>query len=317
MATKSRGESVWHRVRTLFWNATEGRLRALWRVLGALAVVLGLGSAGALAVGRSLPSQYLGSLAAQVVYAGVAAVLLVALARYIDRRPLAAYGLRLDRTWGRDLAVGVAIGVVGWGGALATSLLFGWASVERLLSAGTVGFPLAVGLAIGVAQYALVGFWEEVVFRGVVLRNAVEGLGWLPRRRALAGGLGLSSLLFGVLHADQAGSPLALSFWVLAGLVMGLAYVWTDSLALPISLHAAFDVSVNHVWGLFAVRVGELPFEPPTLVRPAFTGPESLVAVAGPINTGWLLVIGVAVVAFARLRNGSFAAPFRTEYEGR
>lgn len=60
-----------------------------------------------------------------------------------------------------------------------------------------------------------------------------------------------------------------------------------------------------------------VPFEPPTLVRPAFTGPESLVAVAGPINTGWLLVIGVAVVAFARLRNGSFAAPFRTEYEGR
>ena len=97
---------------------------------------------------------------------------------------------------------------------------------------------------------------------------------------------------------------------------MGLAYVWTDSLALPISLHAAFDVSVNHVWGLFAVRVGELPFEPPTMVRPAFTGPESLVAVAGPINIGWLLVIGVAVVAFARLRNGSFAAPFRTEYEG-
>lgn len=314
MATENHSGSVWYRVRTPFWNATEGRVRALWRVLAALVLVMGLGTAGALAVGRSLPSAYLGSLAAQVVYAGVAAVVLVAWARYVDRRPLAAYGFHLDRAWGRDLAAGVLVGVVGWGGALATSLLFGWASVESVLSPGTVGFPLAVGLAVGVAQYALVGFWEEVVFRGVVLRNAVEGLGWLSRRVALAGGLLLSSVLFGVLHANQAGSGLALGFWVLAGLVLGLAYLLTDSLAVPIGLHAAFDVSVNNVWGLFAVRAGELPLEPPTVVRPAFTGPEAFVEVAGVVNTGWLLLIGVAVVAYARFRNGSFDVPFATEH---
>ncbi|MEF8853792.1 MAG: hypothetical protein V5A28_15465 [Haloarculaceae archaeon] len=170
MATRTHGDAVWNRLRTPFWNATEGRIRAFWRVLGALGLVLVGGTAGALAVGRSLPSAYLGSLASQVVYAGVATAVLVAWARYVN----------------------------------------------------------------------------------------------------------------------QAGSALALGFWVLAGLVMGLAYLLTDGLALP--------------------------YEPPTLVRPAFSGPEAFVEVAGAVNTAWLLVVAAAVVAFARLRNGSVDVPFATEY---
>ncbi len=49
MATKTHGDSVRDRLRTPFWNATKGRVRAFWRVLGA-------GTGGALAVGRSIGS---------------------------------------------------------------------------------------------------------------------------------------------------------------------------------------------------------------------------------------------------------------------
>jgi hypothetical protein len=95
---------------------------------------------------------------------------------------------------------------------------------------------------------------------------------------------------------------------------MGVAYLWTDSLALPIGLHAAFDVSVNHVYGLFAVRADELPFQPPTLLRPAFSGPAAFVEVAGLVNTAWVLVAGLTVLVYARVRNGSWRPTFRSEY---
>jgi len=316
MATETSRRSTLYRLATPFWNATEERPRALWRVLGAFVLVVAVASAVASVVVEFLASsQYLDGLVAQAVYALTTLGVLVVWARYVDRRPLAAYGFHPDRTWGRDLAVGAGIGLLAWGGALATDLLAGWASVESVLSAGTVGLPLAVGLTVGVAQFALVGLWEELLFRGIVLRNAVEGLGWLSRRGALAGGLVVSSLVFGVLHADQAGSVLALGFWVFAGLVMGAAYLWTGELAAPVGLHLAFDVSVNHVYGLFAVRAAALPYEPPTLVRPAFSGPDAFVGIAGLVNTGWLLVVAVAVLAYARARNGSFDPPFATEYD--
>jgi len=44
-----------------------------------------------------------------------------------------------------------------------------------------------------------------------------------------------TSSLFGLLHYDQAASALALGFWVLAGLVLGLAYLLTDGLAIPVA----------------------------------------------------------------------------------
>jgi len=144
------------------------------------------------------------------------------------------------------------------------------------------------------------------------MRNAVEGLDvpGVSRRWALAGGWVGSSVLFGALHSDQAGSVLALGFWVLAGLVLGLAYLLTDELAVPIGLHAAFDIAANHVWGLSMAAPDEHVAALPMVVRPAFTGPERLVGIAGVVNTAWVLLMGVAVVALAWRSRGTLRPAF-------
>ena len=312
MATIRR-ERTLARLAAPFWNASEGRVRALWRVVAALAVTLVVPGVVYAATTQSLDLPLIVTgFASNALFAVTAVVVLVTWARYVDRRPVAAYGFRVDRRWIATLGAGAFAGIAGWGGALATDLVAGWATVEAVFSVGESRVPLAVGLALGVAQFALVGLWEEVVFRGIVMRNAVEGLDFpgVSRRWALVGGWVGSSVLFGALHYDQAGSVLALGFWVLAGLVLGLAYLLTDELAVPVGLHAAFDIGVNHVWGLATAAPDERVAAVPMLVRPAFTGPERFVGVAGLVNTAWVLLMGVAVVALVWRARGTLRPAF-------
>jgi membrane protease YdiL (CAAX protease family) len=308
MAVENR-RSAFRHVARLVWNPEEARVRALWRIVVATALVLVVPALvfGVVVRQADLPLGFR-SLVANGLYAGVTVFVLVIWARYVDRRPLAEYGFALDRTWARGLALGALVGLVGWGGALATDLAFGWARVEAVLSPGGGDVAPAVTFAAFTLQWGFVAFWEEAVFRGLVMRNAIEGLSlpWLSRRIAIGGGLVGSSVLFGVLHAGQATSVLALGFWVLAGLVLGLAYLLTGQLAVPIGLHFAFDFAVNNVFGLASVRPAGASV--PTLVRPAFSGPERFVGVSGVVNTAWLLAIGAMVLAVVAWHRGSLRA---------
>jgi hypothetical protein len=294
------------RVRLPFWNRQEKRIRALWRILGAVAVALIVPSLLNALVVRPLDLPFaLMNLVSNGIAALVAFGVVVGWARYVDRRDLRAYGFDLTSTWWRTLALGVLVGLLGWGGALATDVVLGWATISAVFSAGAGELPFLLSVSLFALTYVFVGFWEEVIFRGVVMRNAIEGLdvASVSYRAALVGGWVLSSVLFGLLHFGQARSPLALVFWVLAGLVLGLAYLLTDELAVPIGLHFAFDFGVNNVFGLANVRsvAGDIP----TVLRPTFSGPDVFVGLSGVVNTMWLVVIGVLTVGVIRWQYGS------------
>lgn len=186
-----------------------------------------------------------------------------------------------------------------------TDLALGWASVGAVLSPGTGELPFLLSILLFALSYVFVGFWEELVFRGIVMRNAIEGLNasWVSHRTALIGGWVLSSVLFGVLHFSQASSLYALAFWILAGLILGLAYLYTDELAVPIGLHFAIDVSVNNVFGLANVRT--VAEDIPMLIRPEFTGPNTFVGLSGVVNTAWLVIIGILIIGVIRGQYGS------------
>lgn len=299
-------------IRTLlapFWNRTEHRPRALWRIVGAF-VLVAVGSQilpSILFTNIEVPPSVLGVI--QNTFAVVTVVLVTVIwARYVDHRQLTEYGFEFGSAWIRDAGIGALIAFAAWGVALAVHLTTGWAHISAVLSPSdaTNALPFALAMMAFVVQFLFVGIWEELLFRGLVLKNAAEGfhLPWISERGAVLTGLGVSSLLFGVVHVDQATSLPALGFWVLMGLVLGSAYIMTDSLAIPIGLHFATNLAFNNVYGLSNVRPESAKLAA-TLLRPEFTGPTRYVGVSGLVNIGVAVLIAALATGYVAIRYDS------------
>jgi membrane protease YdiL (CAAX protease family) len=203
--------------------------------------------------------------------------------------------------WRRDLGRGLAIGLAG----LSAALVFCW------LAGGLVPglrYPdtgkIVWKTVQGVASAIVVGGFEEVVFRGVLLRRLSLDLG----ARA---GLVLTTVIYGAVHllhprsatahdawagvrrtveiaaplTDPANLPTAAALFVF-GLLLAAARLRTGSLWTSIGIHAAWV-------GLF--RIGRIYFR--VRERPAWL-----------VGTGWPPLIGSATGAVALVVTGLLLA---------
>ncbi len=186
---------------------------------------------------------------------GIAAVILVL--SYLFETSPAVYGLSLGRRWLGDFAGGAVIGVLFQ--AVLTVAILATAS-GRIVSSWSMGVfndPVTVGLAIGAtaAAFVIVGLWEEFLFRGVLIRELVVGLTSRKVSRSTATGSAVvvSALVFGALHLNAGAAGLSASVAVtqavIGGLYFGLAYVLTDSLALPVGIHFSTNLWTTVVFG--------------------------------------------------------------------
>lgn len=182
--------------------------------------------------------------------------------KYIDRAPWAAMGFSPARGVLAHWALGLALG----GALLATvagvGVAAGWlrlAAVERdaARAAGILGGAVAILLPAAAV--------EEITLRGYVLRV-------LRERYGTARAIGVSAIVFALLHGLNPGfsaSPGAVLGLVLAGIYLGVAYVRTERLHLPIAVHLAWNLFEGPVFGL---RVSGLTT--PSLLRLEEIGPE-------------------------------------------
>ncbi len=82
-------------------------------------------------------------------------------------------------------------------------------------------------------------FFEEWLFRGVLFRSLAEGLTGLSRRGALAVGVVVSAVLFGLAH----GEPLEFAGLVALGVVLALVLYRTRRLVPSYVTHASFNAT--------------------------------------------------------------------------
>ncbi|ELZ43066.1 hypothetical protein C463_09970 [Halorubrum californiense DSM 19288] len=300
----------------MLWNRTENRPRALWRVLGVyVAALVGIFVLPALALaGTELPPS-VSSAATNLIAALTGLLVAVGVAKYVDRRPLTDYGLAFGPSWLKDVGAGSVIALAGMAVALPVSLLAGWATVSELFSggAGANVLPFAVAFGVFTINWAFVAFWEELVFRGLILTSSVEGLRsrWLSDRGAVVAGVVASSLIFTIGHFP--GSLGAFGFRMVLGLLFGAAYVWTDSLALPIGLHFLVNFAMNNIYGLSNVAEAA---EIVMLIRPAFTGPPQFVQLYGAVNGAAVLCVAALTVGYVLFRNGDLRSRLSSTYLG-
>lgn len=222
-------------LRPLF-HGPDGPLHDLWRAVafGAAAwAANGLASTLRLA----LPWPVLP--AAGFTFLAVLAVTWMALE--LERLPMASVGLALDRRWARQFLAGLLAG---------SAIILAAAAAARL--AGGFHWAPAPGaspgrLAAGAWLYLAVAASEELLFRGYLFQRLVRGFGQGPALAATA-------VLFTWVHRANPGMAGATRVWAglniaLASVLLGLCYLRSRSLALPIGLHLGWNWTQGSLLG--------------------------------------------------------------------
>ncbi len=316
----------------LFLEEGTGRPRALWRLLFqywayrvAVPLLVNLLAIAWLLVRSGWEIGASGELNASNLYGspalplvgGIAALMGVLLSvwlagRFLDRRPFADFGFHLGSGWRLDLCFGMALGALLMSAIFLVELGFGWITVTGALQAFVPGTPFALAILIPATLFLCVGVYEELLFRGYQLRNAAEGLN-LPvvgPRNAVVLAWVLSSAFFGYLHANNPNATLSSTFnVVLAGLMLGLGYVLTGELAIPIGLHITWNFFQGGVLGFPVSGLGPVGASflsmdqgGPKLWTGGPFGPE-----AGLLGPAAMILGGLLIALWVRLRSGKLS----------
>ncbi|PKO16367.1 MAG: CPBP family intramembrane metalloprotease domain-containing protein [Chloroflexi bacterium HGW-Chloroflexi-10] len=261
-----------------FYNAVQHRMRALWRFLlqalfyliipQLVGIVFGLIAFAWMAISGTLPVESMLSPQAMtdalmsfgggifflvnglgVTLAAVAGFWIAG--RWIDRRKFSDFGFHFSKQWWRDMGFGLLLGAGLMLMIFLIEYLAGWVRIEGyLVNRSTVSFAGAI--LISLIGFLFVGIYEEMISRGYMLRNLAEGFNWkaLGARGGLWIGYVLSSSVFGLLHAGNPNATLVSTLsLVLAGFFLGLGFVLTGELAIPIGLHITWNFFQGNVFG--------------------------------------------------------------------
>jgi membrane protease YdiL (CAAX protease family) len=177
---------------------------------------------------------------------------------------------------GRELGLGVLIGSAAFLVVISTLMSSGVYQVDGSNPWTTMLSPLT--------ELALVAFFEEILFRGIILRNIETWLGRLPS-------LLLSAGLFALAHLPNAGISLtSIAVTIAAGLMFGAAYFVTWRLWLPIGIHFS--------WNFISDAVFSLPTSGLTakgLLQGQLSGPEWLSGGTYGIEASLVTLVAISV----------------------
>ena len=253
--SRSTDETVGFRgvVNRILYGSGDTRLRATWRICLPLLVGLSLyvGSQIAIPLGlRAVVGDVSGTsdvgwtlvlltLVAAVI--AVSGLLAVTVASRLDNRPVRKYGFDVSARWGREFVVGVLIGVVASFGAVLYQVARGYATLRPEATGVGVDSTLLGGLAVVVMLFFFLSnnVFEEILFRAILIQNAVEGLRHraVGKTAAVVVALAASAPLFGATHLLGGGGPADVLTSLIGGVLFGTAYVLSGQLSLPTGVH--------------------------------------------------------------------------------
>ncbi|MCP4168183.1 MAG: CPBP family intramembrane metalloprotease [Chloroflexi bacterium] len=249
--------------KNIFWNDEQRRLRMLWRFVGivlllplSLAALQGLLSVLGSILGGSTLNDFITQagiydvISIILTFVAIVIAMLVA-ASVLDRRSFSDFGLHFNRNWWADFGFGLALGAVLMLGIFLIEWSMDWIDITGYFIAPH-GQSFATFIIGALLLFIFVGIYEELLFRGYVLRNLAEGfnLGFVGPKWALLLAWLLTSLLFGLAHANNPNATAISTINIaIAGIFLGIGYVITGELAIPIGLHIAWNFFQGNVFG--------------------------------------------------------------------
>jgi membrane protease YdiL (CAAX protease family) len=255
------------RLNTLFINLEQRRMRALWRILlqvVIMAVIVGLPvvgfsagmtwlwKSGHIPVAQELFDKLMDMVVGLMV-TGLVLVSLSAAGKWLDHRRFVDFGFRINPAWWRQYAFGFLLATVLMTGIFLIERVCGWVEIIGYGYISTSALPVWLALLYPLVKALCVGTYEEAFHRGYQVTNLEEGfrgVRGLGGRGAFIPAILISSAIFGLVHLLNPRAGL-LSVIVISviGAMFGLAYVKTGQLAMPMGLHAAWNLSQGVMFG--------------------------------------------------------------------
>ena len=162
--------------------------------------------------------------------------------KFIDKQDFVYLGFQIKKRL-NDFTLGMLIGFSIMFSAFLILLLLGEITYEGY----NINFN---NIVISILLFTGVSIFEEVIFRGYMLKNLLESFN--PYFA-----LFISSIFFSLIHGSNPNvTILGLSNIFLAGIFLGASYVFTKNLWFPIALHFSW----NFFQSMFGFRVSGMDF---------------------------------------------------------
>jgi hypothetical protein len=241
----------------IFWNPKEKRLRFFWRLILQSLIwflpfsILGSLSIIAVRIFASPSDTWLNAISS--FWMAVSMVFSVWISgKYLDLRIIQDYGFHFTSGWYHDFGFGLALGALLMVVIFAVELSAGWIHITGYFSYSQADYSFAAGILGVLILYLFVGINEELWIRGYLLHNLAEALKsrFLSNKAALLAAYLISSVIFGFLHTfNPNATPLTSISIAAAGLFLGLGFILTGDLAIPIGIHITWNLFEGNVFG--------------------------------------------------------------------
>ena len=230
-------------LQVIFISPDEPRLRAGWRMLLHLLIIIPIGFITGALSKVLFPFWNGGALKDQLINLVAMTLSIFIARRWLDKRPFSSLGLKLDKKMWLDLLTGIGVTFLMMGFIYLVMSALGWITFEGFAwefeSASSVTLNL-VGMLV---VFILVGWNEELLSRGYQLQNLADGIN-------LTWGVIISSAVFGILHFGNPGATWVSTAGIfLAGIFLAYGYTRTKQLWLPIGLHIGWNFFEGVIFG--------------------------------------------------------------------
>jgi len=243
----------------IFWNDTENRIRAGWRIfiqIILIAVPLAiLAISGVYSSGDSMTTRV------TITVLPITLLSIFILGRYIDKRKFSDYGIQLrQKKWWADYGFGLLAGLLSASSFVYLLVLFGWAEIEPSVGFGANGVSFTRALLISLFTYAGVGVFEEIL-RTYQVRNLTEG--FAGTKLSMTGAMLIAVFLAGlwsvVMHVASNDLIFLVYIWV-TSVIYGFFFCWTERAALAMAMHFSWDFTISTIFLLDGSSTQETAF---------------------------------------------------------
>lgn len=257
-------------MKKIFINPGTHILRAGWRILLFIAIFVCINLILTFSV-RLIQGHLKGGGTLWFTLLGISATIAAYISRkYVDKASLISLGLKFDRFALLDVISGVVNSAIVMACIYFTLLFaglieftgFSWWNNNVDVQFTTAVIPVMLAVFW---KFVIVAWWEELVFRGIILQNIIKGLG-------LVWAVVIGSIIFGLIHFRNPDATIISTLLIIIITPQLIyAYLKTGQLWLPMGIHLGWNFFQASVFGFASSGQSS-----PTMITQKAIGPDWL-----------------------------------------